>query len=481
MTILDTTNWLLNDNLLGLSNSALRAYTNNLINGYTLVETENRTFVTTSGSGQNRTAEYRYDCAIVPALTSLVQLPSRFTRSTVAHGKSVRPPQHLSWSGPQGQHIHMSPCIDSVAVVYRSYNGDGSNNSWRYNALNFKFNIRHWYGSLTRDYAFPNFNDAGYEMDIIIWRADNNLLHTSILNWPITTTGAPATVVLGLNTQTGPFARRESFGNLTTKAYSVNHIPTHDNNFVNVVGSLQGRDGRYADGIPPQKLIIGYRIHSQSAPFTRYNVPRVSNPNNIINQGGIYSAGEELEVSPTDSLRIAGGPTTNLVQYVPTAHQVNISDRVRLSGDVRVVFEDNEVLEVRPSDTIYIRSGTVPVDHDRSGINNFEVTPMDGIRLTGHLVTDLARAYSVSPMDTIRLNPNVPLEEDAYAVMITDNINFDHDITTITSDKTEVDILGVVSLQARILIVSDGEMVGNEIDLSGGGGFIPVIMLRPRI
>ena len=205
---IDTSNWVFHDNLDDLTNAALTTYATNNTNFYTLLETENATFAGETQEGEqgtgnfNRYRRYRWDMAQVPFLRSNIPTHGEsdfVTYNGYSHGKSVRPYQGLQWTGPAGQHIHMMPTIDNISLEWTRRASDSEyilGGTGR--RMNIQFGMQFWYSSLTNNYAFPNFNDAAPEFDIYIWNADNLDNWIRVENYPITTTGAPATIVLAL-------------------------------------------------------------------------------------------------------------------------------------------------------------------------------------------------------------------------------------------------------------------------------------------
>ena len=215
MAIIDTTNWITNDNLRSMSNEGLTAFVNNISNAYTLLESEFRTFATFDNDDNGyRWQEYRWDIHQVPFLVSNVptfEEGSLVTYGTLSHGKSVRPYQHLTWTASGGQHMHMIPVIDSVTARYRKPLGHQYlTNPQTFNTMRFAF--RFYYGSVSTNYSFPNFNDAAPEFDIWMWQASDDSKWCKIENWPITTTGAGSNIVLSTTAPGGNFMRRGTYG-----------------------------------------------------------------------------------------------------------------------------------------------------------------------------------------------------------------------------------------------------------------------------
>lgn len=477
MTIIDTSSWPLNDNLGNFNNASLQAYTNNLQQGYTLIESETNTFAGTSGSGGFNPFynEYRWDTAIVPGVGGNIPTPGLFNRNTLAHGKSVRPPQNLSWEASGGQHIHMSPEIDSVTVGYNN-NSQIANNyqpSW------IRFNLRHWYGSLTQNFSFPNFNDAQYEIDIHIWQSADDTSRISILNWPIATTGAPSTIVFGALSKARNFLRRGSFGVTEFIGYSINHVPSSSQitgNLVDVFGTLGG--GQIQPGAPqPGKIVIGYRIHSQAAPFTRVNVPRITNPDMILAQTGIYSTGEDFTERPTDNIQLGDSISVNFVESVPESHSVSLLDGVSLSGVVTTNVESHDAHSVTLSDTIRM-GDTVAPQVSTEGPTSHSVSLAGRVRLSGSLVADQAFKHVVSPQDRVQVSGAIGVPAEQHRVRLQDNIWLTTDFTSVYDDDARYEITDVISVVPSIRVRVDGEEILDLTPVGEGGSFITVVGRR---
>ena len=484
MTTIDTSGWIINDNLQSMSNQALNAFVANTPNAYSLFETEFRAFAGSGTTGRQTYVDARWDFHQVPFLRGTVPTfgeTSFVTYTSLSHGKSVRPMQHLTWTGPQGQHMHMVPVIDSVQGRWQGLSSNVGTSDDNRTLRSLRFNMRFYYGSLSTNYSFPNFNDAAPEFDIWLFNAANNQQYLKVLNFPISTTGAGSAIVLSTTAPSGNFMRRDNYGVVDVEVHGTAHIPSSSQ--MEAVGGF----GRWHfstgfDGLP-QKLIVAVRMHSQTAPYVRYpNVPRITNPEMILSQAGIYAPAEDHVVEEVEEdLRLGGNVVVRLVNYVPVNHSVSVTDRVRLSGDALVSFEDNEVIEQRVDDDIRLRAGSVSVDHDRSGIQNYSVTPIDSMGFVSSLVGDLARAYAVSPVGRIRIEGDVEGDDiDAFGIRIADELWVStHIFTSKDFDEESVEVIGVMALQSSVAIQTTAKPVDNEvIGAGGGGGFIPVILLR---
>ena len=299
MTAIDTSNWIHNDNLSSISNSALDTFANNQIHSYTLLESSPGAY-TTQGVAENHFG-LRYDLAQVPSLRSNVPTfgqTSFVTRTSLAHGKSVRPYQHLTWTASTGQHIHCIPTLDNIQIELgqqltgenRWFVGDGARPPI------VKLNFWFWYGSVTNNYAFPNFNAASPEFDIWIFNQANRNDYIKILNFPVSTTGAGSNIVFSTTAPSGNMLRRETYGVLEQQVHSITHIPSASQ--YEVVGDVNNVFGfrNIVDGHQNliNKYVVAVRMHSQTAPYVRsHNVSRQTNPVNILSQAGVYAAPED--------------------------------------------------------------------------------------------------------------------------------------------------------------------------------------------
>ena len=318
MAVIDTTNWVHHDNVRGLGIEALGQFYNNTPSAYTLVESEpSSSFVSQTDNGLSpghggrivyRTQ--RWDYSYVPFLRSLVPTSGQtflFSYETLSHGKGVRPWQNLSWSGPNGQHIHMFPVVDSLQLTF-AQPATQSNPTASESATNFHLNMRFYYTSLTTNYAFPNFNDAEPMLDIAFYHKDDDSKWIAITDFPIATTGAGSNIVFSTTAPSGSVLYREAVGTGNMATHGVAHIP--DNNRITWSSNYSTKSSAIDDIFDSPKHFTGstsgfwaravpmtFRVHSQVAPFTRNpNVPRIPNPTQRI-QEGLYGSPDDHDVS----------------------------------------------------------------------------------------------------------------------------------------------------------------------------------------
>ena len=479
-TTIDTSGWLLHDNLRQLPGNELATFANNNINNYTLVESEPRTFVSSryvglgNSDGTLRTGgdyridelTYRYDCAQIPFLRSLVPTfgeTSLFTYETLSHGRGVRPYQGLTWTGPQGQHIHMTPTIDSIQVKERTVSRFSEVQS-RFIHGNPIFTFRFYYSSLTENYAFPNFNDAAPEFDIWVFESNNVENRWNIQDWPITTTGAGATIVFSTTAPSGSVMRRNSIGTGNMEVHGVNHIPSSS--------QIEGNPS-----LTSGKLIIAVRMHSQTAPYVRVpNVPRITNPDMILLQQGPYGSGENFSEPVNSTLHLGATVVVNHTEHEEVDHEVSIASGIRLQGMVETTFEDGIVNEVSVNSNIHL-GGLITVNHVRaSGTRHHNVTLVSGIRLRGNFAGDVARSYSVPLASGIRLLGDFGERGVAHSVRINSAIHPISELVYIFSDRLLVDAvhstiqLYTSSIEIRSTGTLEEEVLPVESD--GGGGYL---------
>ena len=268
MTAIDTSNWV-DAEVHALSTPALTAFVNNDTNAYTLARFDEQ------GSG----LQYRQFKGGLQVGAGLVRIPGSTTFSTtiLEHGRYVRPPQALTWTGSQGQHIHYT--LDLQAI--RFYN---NLQTGLYSGV-IGLRLATWASSITSNYAFPNPNAASPEIDIYIIDPDDPDRYIYIENFPVNTFGFPSTLVF--STQSSPansFIYRGAIG--TTEDYYTNVV----HNVAASQYTLHGSDDivSFINGVSLQS-IVAWRWHSQTAPWSfNFNVPRKTNPDDVLNQQGIY-------------------------------------------------------------------------------------------------------------------------------------------------------------------------------------------------
>ena len=472
---IDTSGWIHHDNLRSLDTSALNTFATNNINNYTLIESEPRTFVssryvglgnsngTLQVGGDYRIDEltYRYDCAQIPFLRSTVPTfgeTDLFSYNTLSHGRGVRPYQGMTWTGPQGQHIHCMPTIDSIQVKERTVSRFSEVQS-RFIHGNPIFAFRFFYSSLTNNYAFPNFNAAAPEFDIWVFEANNVENRYNILDWPITTTGAGSNIVFSTTAPSGSVMRRSGIGTGEMEVHGVNHIPSSSQ----IEGNPSLTSGR---------LIIAVRLHSQTAPYVRDNVPRITNPAQILLQQGPYGSGENFTEDVNDTLHLGGSVVVDLVEYENRSYVVTIGDSVRLTSMVETTFEDGIVNEAVIDDSIHL-GGQIVIEHiDSSGTRHHNVIAFDTIRLESGLATDLARMHAVHPLGGIRLLGEVEEGDTGYSVRINDAIHPLSELTYLFGNAILTDaVYGNIQLYtSSIEIHSTGTVNEEELPNESGGG-----------
>ena len=359
-TTIDTSGWIIHDNLNNLETSALNTFAANNSNNYTLIETENNTFAgsgswTAGGATGNNNSgqwrEYRWDCAQIPFIRNLVPTDgqqSLFSYDTLSHGKGARPYQHLTWTHSSGAHIHMTPVIDSVTLRYLNnpsrWGNDyqprlsADNSEFQENpASTLKILWRFFYSSLTNNLAFPNFNDASPEFDIHIFRADDVTKRLSITDWPISTTGAGSNIVFSTTAPSGSVMRRTGVGTGEMQAHSIFHIPSNTQ-LTNSQSEWNGLWGN-PDLLRPDKLILAIRLHSQTAPYVRVpNVPRIVNLDQILLQQGPYGSGENFSEPVNSTLHLGATVVVNHTEHEEVDHEVSIASGIRLQGMVETTL-----------------------------------------------------------------------------------------------------------------------------------------------
>ena len=358
MTWIDTSGWVLHDNLRELTTSALNTFATNNPNFYTLLETEESVYSTLGG--EHRRADVAQCPFLIPNVPTFGET-SPVTYHSLSHGKSVRPYQTMQWTGPQGQHIHCMPTIDSIKF-YQNVNAP------------IGFNMRFYYSSLTNNYAFPNFNDASIEMDVILWWGLAEGHGIRILNWPISTTGAGSNVVFSTTAPSGSVLRRSGVGTGEMEVHGVEHIASNSQieTFGDINTNFVDSGGFLYNFAADANWYMAVRFHSPTAPFQLdYNVSRVTNLDSILSQVGPYGGAETHEESPSGNLRLGGTVVVTHTEQTGTAHEVNVVGGIGLSGQATQSFEEagDEIMS-SPSGNIGL-GGSVVVDHvDLSGSRN---------------------------------------------------------------------------------------------------------------
>ena len=319
MTI-DTSNWIRTDALYQLPTSQLQAFVDNGVNSYTLVESSSGSLsgTTTTGTdaeGRDYTqTKTTWFTGNMPFSGSAHLDTSLFSNSAYTGGnRVVRPCQHVTWTAAGGQHIHCHYDIRELDLFTRLFH-DGSPGE----VTTLRFRLACWYSSVSTNYSFPNFNDASVEMDIWLINKANPAQWFYIPNFPISTTGAPSTIVFAsgspANTTTGNVLYRGSIGTSQRRGYSLFHVPSH----TQISNESGVHESAWAglssipitsNGLPlVQRWILGYRLHSPTTPYVvAHNVSRQTNPANVTSQAGSYGSSEDHDVMGN---AVAGGIST---------------------------------------------------------------------------------------------------------------------------------------------------------------------------
>lgn len=490
MTAVDTSSWIINDNLRTLPTNALQTFVNNTTNAYTLVETENDTFVNQEtysldgGTYHGAVREYRWDCAQIPFLRNPVpsQSGALFAYSTLAHGKSVRPYQTMRWTASGGQHINCTPALDSLSLIYVDEYQSGdyalhtttSGGTRRTSTL--KLNMSFFYTSITQNFSFPNFNDAQVGLDFVIFRQDNPSMNTELRDFTMATTGHASNVVFGQGSVSGSVIRRGVIGTGEMRVSGIVHIPAlsefdSTNNLRGVFGNWQGNN----QGTRPEKLIIASRINSITVPYVvDYSVPRITNTPHILNQVGAYGSGEEHSQAVTGTLRVSGAPVVSHSAPTPESHSVNVSDRIRLTGNATRTHESSTTHMPDITDDLRISTGSISRNHvNAHGARAYNIPVFDRIVLNDNFVSDLNRAHSVPVTDRIMMTP-IATEQPTYAVNVTDSIQLLSEITSKKNLAFDAGIRDNISFLSEIQTETTGTRIGDGPDVTetGGGGFL---------
>lgn len=492
MAVIDTTNWVYNRTLDDINTTALQAYAGNVNNAYTLVESSSEEFVSNDFDSSNQGSgnfnphyanRYRFDWKPLLRTPTETSSGALFSYDSSSKGKSVRPPQHLTWESAGGHHIHMIPVIRQLNVRYVK---SPLQNSlwWAEPQLVMDF----YYASTTTEFAFPNFNDAGFEIDCSIFRADDDTKWIEIENFPIGTTGAPSTVVINTSDPQDNVLRRDTFGVARIKGYGTTHIPGSNE----ISGSNSDFHGERRDvfgggfnvAFPanrPNKLVIAYRIHSQAAPYTRINVPRISNPINQLNPG-IYhnNPSFDIEGEVEDSVNLRGVVTANYVENVPNSYQAQLTDTVRLTANISPLYNENTSItyagevegRVRLSESIHADFRT-----DSDVPRTYESHVTASVRLEGHVNPERHVAYNATVVGRIGLTGGVD-ESHRFGPKPVGSIGLYSDITTRKNDLATGQVSAILALEQGLVQGIGGydEEEGRPNDGSGSasGAFIVV-------
>ena len=406
MATINTTNWLRNNELFSQNNADLTSFATNITNGWTLarsaspIESPNFKYFRTGMPIANISSWHLY-----------------------GNGESVRPPQHITWTGVQGQHIHMTPVINGIRV-YRDESGESPTGV-------LGINMTHWAQSTTSNYAFPNFNDAEYELDLYIYFPSNDANYIRILNYPINTLGFGSTIVLSGITYN--VLRRNGIGNGRIQQQQITH---------NVAQNLQSYQGGTSEGNPfnvntlyehNSDIVIAYRIHSAATPYQiSHNVPF----NQELVNSGIYTYNE------------------------PEAHSIDVSGQ-----NIRLL--DNLVFQHVPHTTahtlqvlgnIYMRPGTI----------NLSVQGAIELRTALERITLGLNHYRPTDIAVV-----------GHRVAINDGLVRIRDGGVQINDDSEIRITNAsVNLEDGLVYEINGEQFRDNESISDrvGRGFVPVVV-----
>lgn len=364
MTAIDTSTWLSNDHFWSDEYDQLfPTYSNNGTGDWTLSESRLRN---SQGAG---TSTYHGWRAGIP----VGRLNDWFQ---YAEGFSVRPPQHITWQGPQNQHIHLNPVIRGLRV----YTTTSGGNRVPTGVVGLEMN--HYAMSSTTNYAFPNFNSAQYEIDLYAYNSNDTDKYIRITNFPITTTGYGSTIVFSTSDNLVSWIFRGGTGTTRVKRATV----THNTNWelvgwdVNEVANYTGR------------LIFAYRIHSAVTPYTISNNVTF---NQVILNPGVYNAVPNIPLAvqqDTYTITFAGGGALSVSGAVPGVSlegggttrfgeisSAMLSTQEPLRGNEVVRLSGGGELRIRDASTTLEGGGTFRI----TGTGNLDGSPVLYI-LEGH-------------------------------------------------------------------------------------------------
>ena len=387
--MIDTTNWIENNQLFAGSTQAINAYVGNVTNGYTLSESNQQQAV-------NSHREWN---------TGIKTINS--PNVSAGYGKSVRPQQNFTRQLTGGGHVHFRPNVEGIRLYGTTTYEGGDITDVPTGVIGIGIET-YRLSSVADTTNFPTGNDAEMEIDVWIFDASNPDNYCKLENHPISTTGLGSNWSANNVSQTlwrgalgnSRFDRAFLFHNTQSNAW------TWFNNWT--LGNLWNDNGR---------IVVAYRIHDVVAPYSiTNNVPRAGNGADVLAQQGIYD---------------------NTPQG--TDHRVDISGSVRVGG-------------------------STAVSHGQD-VDNYAIGISGRVRAQGTIVTNVSHAHEVEGIRG-RINPTGTfiLEHTSPRLTIFGQLTFEASRldTTLTRNGT------AVSLD------KDGEAVG-------GGGFIPVIMMRPRV
>ena len=274
--MIDTSMWLSNATIHSNTTSALNTYVNNGLNQYTLNETTARVNV---GNHRERT------CGI-----KVINSPN----TSLATGKSVRPPQRFTRGLTGGGHIHFIPNVETIRL-YGAIQEGSSGIPTPTGVIGIGIETLRL-SSVNDTTGFPNGNDAELEIDVIIHDKEDTTKYAFLLDYPISNTG--------LGTNWDAFSAqsvlwRGALGvSRFDRTYLFHNTQSNAWHFINWSLNEMWHD--------TSSWIVSYRIHSAVAPYSITN--SVSNTANQLNPG-VYEAisGVELAVDGINTILLSGG------------------------------------------------------------------------------------------------------------------------------------------------------------------------------
>ena len=354
MATIQTENWLDNDHLHGEHTGELQNYVTNVLDAWTLTNTLSRN---AQGSGSDTHGYYGWRGGI--------PISNGSGWFGVAEGHSVRPPQHITWTANSGQHVHLAPVVRGVRLYHDSEALTPSPTGV------VGLEMYHWASSISPNFAFPNFNDASYEVDVYIYPKNDDGRFCRITNFPINTTGFGSTIVFNTTGGTNSQLRRGSIGTGYTWDIGITHNASPSQ--VSFVGWSLGQMFNYSG-----ELVIAYRIHSAVTPYVISN--NVPFNQNLLN-AGIYGVSE-----PNDTPIEITGQTIHLGGSVVVTHNQATNDySIHPTGGItlsslpsNIQFNKNVTLRT-PLQRIQLPAGDLrlPVGHSVA-ITGESITLQDG-------------------------------------------------------------------------------------------------------
>lgn len=312
MPAINTSNWVVNDDLDTMTTTDVQSWAQNIPTAYTLNSNE--------GSAGNFTSSFGYNAwnfGIPPFAGTAVSTQSGTATSdeAIGIGRSVRPPQRFLWLNPAesgavvGQHMNYYPVIRGVRIYTNSFGVP----TGVIGVLVTTFAVSAW-----SNFAFPNFNDASPELDLLVYFQNDTDQYLEIRNFPVNTFGFGNTIVIPQGDSNRVIYYRTTLDNQGTGvarvrfADSVHNVSSSQYSIhgdVSTIGAFQSEIVNNAGN----NLIIAYRWHSQVAPFT--NQAPVARVQEILNVGSQYQPAESYEFyAPMSSTNTNAGSPNGMSQ-----------------------------------------------------------------------------------------------------------------------------------------------------------------------